>query len=407
MMALPRTGSGPPVPRHRLVSSALRRHRRALIVPAAEGLIAAILALVAATTPGRQQAGGSFAGSGPVAGPVGSANAPRTATTGGLRQAGFRADAARVAPPGAEGRPRTAEKMGVVRSLSAILLVLTLAGCGASADTTGTARPSPSATQAHGTVRHVVWILMENRPPGVLDSPGAPYLARLARTYGYATDYRAIAHPSLPNYIALTSGGTQGVKRDWDPSSTLPPKPETYALDVPSIFGQLRGGRSRSLLESMPTNCGRINRFPYLARHNPEAYYTNLGSDCSHYDVPFGPAPDLRAAFTLIVPNAIDDMHNGTIQDGNRFLAAYVPQLMGTPQYRSGHTVIFITWDESESDTGVNRVPLIVISPYTHGVVDRRAYSHYTLLRTTEQLLGLPPLDNARTAPSMVGRFGF
>jgi phosphatidylinositol-3-phosphatase len=144
-----------------------------------------------------------------------------------------------------------------------------------------------------------------------------------------------------------------------------------------------------------------------LVRHNPEVYYTNLGSACSSYDVPFGSTPDLSAAFTLIAPNAINDMHNGTIQDGDRFLASFVPELMATPQYRSGTTVIFITWDENESDTGVNQVPLIVISPYTHGVVDHRAYSHYSLLRTTEQLLGLPPLANARTAPSMLGRFGF
>jgi hypothetical protein len=249
---------------------------------------------------------------------------------------------------------------------------------------------------------------MENKSGDVLDSPGAPHLAKLARTYGYATDDTAIAHPSLPNYIALTSGGTHGVSQDWSPGRPgHPRRPLTYMLDVPSIFSQLPGGRSRSLAETMSTNCDRINSFPYLARHNPETYYTNLGSDCPTYDVPFGTTPDLSAAFTLIVPNAIDDMHNGTIQDGDRFLAAYIPRLIATPQYRAGTTVIFITWDESELDTAVNHVPLVVISPYTHGVVDNRAYSHYSLLRTTEQLLGLPLLGNARTASSMLGRFGF
>jgi phosphatidylinositol-3-phosphatase len=246
---------------------------------------------------------------------------------------------------------------------------------------------------------------MENKSPDVVDSPGAPYLSGLARTYGYATDYLAIAHPSLPNYIALTSGSTHGVIHDWSPG--VPGQPMTYALDVPSIFSQLPGGRSRSLAQSMSRNCERMNSFPYLVRHNPEVYYTNLGSDCSNYDVPFGPTPDLSASFTLVVPNAINDMHNGTIQDGNRFLASFVPKLMATPQYRSGTTVIFIAWDENESDTGVNQVPLIVVSPYTHRVVDHHAYTHYSLLRTTERLLRLPLLANARTAPSMIGRFGF
>ena len=288
-------------------------------------------------------------------------------------------------------------------ALAAVLLALGLTGCGGA--TTTTSASVRSSTHGHPAIRHVVWILMENKSQDVLDSPGAPYLSQLARTYGYATDDTAIAHPSLPNYIALTSGARHGVSHDWSPG--VPGQPMTYALDVPSIFSQLPGGRSRSLAESMSTNCERMNSLPYLVRHNPEVYYTNLGSDCSNYDVPFSPTPDLGAAFTFIAPNAINDMHNGTIQDGDTFLEGYVPKLMATPQYRSGTTVIFITWDESESDTGVNHVPLVVISPYTHAVVDGHAYTHYSLLRTTEQLLGLPLLANARTATSMVGRFGF
>jgi len=291
----------------------------------------------------------------------------------------------------------------VLLRLFPILLTLVLAGCGGAARATDTS-PLPSRHD-HPAIRHVVWILMENKSQDVLDSPGAPYLSGLARTYGYAADDMAIAHPSLPNYIALTSGSTHGVSHDWSPG--IPGQPMTYALDVPSIFSQLRGGRSHSLAESMSRNCERMNSFPYLVRHNPEVYYTNLGSDCLSYDVPFRPTPDLSAAFTFVAPNAINDMHNGTIQDGNTFLASFVPKLLATAQYRSGTTVIFITWDESELDSGPNQVPLIVISPYTHGVVDHRAYTHYSLLRTTEQLLGLPLLANARTAPSMLGRFGF
>ena len=141
-------------------------------------------------------------------------------------------------------------------------------------------------------------------------------------------------------------------------------------------------------------------------RHNPETYYTNLGQDCSRYDVPFGARPDLHARFTFVTPNLINDMHDGSIGDGDRFLQTYVPALMATPQYRSGNTVIFITWDENDGASG-NQVPCIVISPFTHGVRDGTRYTHYSLLRTTEVLLGLPLLGNARSASSMVGNFGF
>ena len=248
-------------------------------------------------------------------------------------------------------------------------------------------------------IQHVVWILMENQDySSIVGSGSAPYINRLANTYGLATHYSAISHPSLPNYIALTSGSVQGISDDSDPSS--------HRLNVPSIFSQLRGGASRSLEQGMPSHCDQGSSGEYAVRHNPEAYYTNLGSDCSKYDVPFGSAPNLSARFTFVTPNLINDMHDGTIADGDNFLKSYVPALMATPQYRAGSTAIFIMWDENAGSSG-NQVPCIVISPYTHRVKAGTSYTHYSLLRTTEQLLGLPFLANAASAHSMVGKFGF
>ncbi len=248
-------------------------------------------------------------------------------------------------------------------------------------------------------IQHVVWIVMENKDySSIVGSGSAPYINRLANTYGLATHYSAISHPSLPNYIALTSGSVQGISDDNDPSS--------HPLHVPSIFSQLPGGASRSLEQGMPSNCAKGDSGEYAVRHNPETYYTNLGSECRKYDVPFGSGTDLGARFTFVTPNLIHDMHDGTIADGDNFLKSYVPALMATPQYRAGSTAIFITWDENSGSSG-NQVPCIVISPYTHRVKDPTPYTHYSLLRTTEQLLGLPFVGNAASAHSMVGKFGF
>jgi phosphatidylinositol-3-phosphatase len=110
-----------------------------------------------------------------------------------------------------------------------------------------------------------------------------------------------------------------------------------------------------------------------------------------------------------VTPNLIDDMHDGPISDGDNFLKSYVPTLLATSQYQSGNTVLFIAWDEDNGPCSgcTNRVPLIVISPYTSHVQAATSYSHYSWLRTTEELLGLPLLGNAASANSMVGRFGF
>ena len=159
----------------------------------------------------------------------------------------------------------------------------------------------------------------------------------------------------------------------------------------------------------MSASCLQFNSDEYAVHHNPEAYYVSLGAECSNFDVAFGSAPDLSARFTFITPNLIHDMHDGTVAQGDAFLQSYVPQLMATPQYQAGNTAIFIVWDEDAelANGNNNHVPLIVISPYTHGVSDGTKYDHYSLLREAEAVLELPLLGNAETASSMAGRFGF
>jgi hypothetical protein len=82
--------------------------------------------------------------------------------------------------------------------------------------------------------------------------------------------------------------------------------------------------------------------------------------------------------------------------------------MTSTSQYQAGTTAIFITWDEDGNGySDGNKVAMIVVSPYTHGVKDATSYTHWSLLRTTEEILGLPLLGNAATANSMLGKFGF
>jgi hypothetical protein len=39
-------------------------------------------------------------------------------------------------------------------------------------------------------------------------------------------------------------------------------------------------------------------------------------------------------------------MHDGTIADGDNWLSSNLPAILGSPEYQSGSTVVFITWDE-------------------------------------------------------------
>jgi hypothetical protein len=241
---------------------------------------------------------------------------------------------------------------------------------------------------------HVVWLLMENKSyADIMGSASAPYVNALAGSCGWATQLTAVGHPSLPNYIALTSGGTQGIADDSGPAS--------HPLDVPSLFSQLGPGGWRSLVESMPAPCSAADAGDYAVRHNPAAYYTNLAAACATQDVPLSDPPDLSAPFTFVTPNLCDSTHSCPVATGDAWLSQWVPKILSTPQYRAGTTALFITYDENDGAAGVP-IPTIVVAPSVPtGLSDAIAYTHYSLLRTTEEMLGLPLLGEAQIAPSM------
>jgi hypothetical protein len=255
---------------------------------------------------------------------------------------------------------------------------------------------------------HVIWVLMENESlSSIIGMPGSPYATQLARRCGLATGYSAITHPSLPNYLALTGGTTFGVTDDGEPS--------THPIAGASIFSEL-GARHltwRSYAESMPTACDTVTSGLYAARHNPAVYYTAIRSTCAHADVPMGPLKTgalhralygTLASFVFVTPNVCDDAHSCPVRQGDQWLSEFFSVVFASPTYRLGHTAVFVVWDEGNLD---NVVPAIVVAPSVpDGRRSAAAFNHYSLLRTAEQLLGVPPIANAAKATSMVTAFG-
>jgi hypothetical protein len=238
--------------------------------------------------------------------------------------------------------------------------------------------------------------MLENVGYSVVGSHSAPYLNQLVAKCGLATHDYAAAHPSLPNYIALTSGSTQGISDDGEPS--------VHPLSVPSIFSQL-GSNWRSLEESMPSPCDQVTSGNYAARHNPAVYFTSISSACQTNDIALTLPLNLSAKFTLITPNICDDMHSCPIATGDAWLHRYVPQILASSQYQSRSLVLFITFDENDY-LASNQIPTVVIAPSTpRGEKVATSFSHYSLLKTTEILLHLGQLGGATTAPSMVTAF--
>jgi hypothetical protein len=267
----------------------------------------------------------------------------------------------------------------------------------------GPARPCGTAPGPPARYQHVVWIWMENHTWGsVIGSPAAPYLSGLARACGTDRDDASVGSPSLPNYLGATSGSTQGVTDDGDPSE------HSFAVD--NLFRQVRaaGGTERSFVESMPGDCFLVSEDSYAAKHNPAVYYDGPGdrSACQADDVPLS---DLSAVlssgqlptYTSITPNVCDDMHDCSVSVGDAWLATWVPRILDSDSYRSGTTALFIVWDEPTPVADVVVAP--AVRPGTSSSV---AVDHYSLLRATEEMLGLPLLGRAASATSLRSVFG-
>ena len=261
-----------------------------------------------------------------------------------------------------------------------------------------------------GSVRvtHVIWIVMENRSYNQVMS--APYISSLAAQCAVATNYHNISHPSLPNYIAMTSGRS---------GSGLPSTdcPGFCAVSGPSIFSQTSSWGV--FAESMPGACVRHDARPYVAHHTAAPYYSSL-TTCASHDVPLT-ALNLAhlPAFSLIVPNIANDMHenSSSVAAGDSWLRTHLGAILSSPVYQSGSTVVFVTWDEgglphatnncatNTSDNGCH-VALLVMSPFVApGSRSATLANHYSLLRITEKLLGLPYLGQAAAAPAISPSF--
>jgi hypothetical protein len=251
------------------------------------------------------------------------------------------------------------------------------------------------------TYSHVVVILMENKDfSDIIGSPSAPYLNSLAKTCGLATQYHGVTYPSLPNYIAATSGATYGVHDDNLPAA--------HPINAASIFSQT-GTSWQSLSESMPKNCDRANAYPYMPKHNPAPYYTSIAAQCAKQNIPLPASPAFAARYTFVTPNMVHDMHDGTVAQGDAWLKTFVPKVINSAGYQSGSTILVITWDtdeNSKNNSNNNRAPAIVVAPEVKpGTSSATAYNHYSLLRLSEETLGLPLLAGAKTATSMRAAF--
>jgi hypothetical protein len=271
---------------------------------------------------------------------------------------------------------------------------------------------------------HVVLIVMEEQSLSAIQgSASAPYINSLIAGYALATGYTAPDHPSLPNYLELTSGGTQGVPCDCAPSGTPTCALTTSVCNVllsncncPQSVTHLgdeldtAGLQWREYAEGMGTPCnvaGTDAGADFAASHVPFLYYDDVFTQagrCVERVRDYGDfAADLAGgvyAFSMISPNTCHDMQTlctgNQVLQGDDWLSINVPPILATAGFGAGgRDALFLVWEEAGTDVGTPPVPLVVVSPLARATTTSAAYTHASLLATIEDGLGVPRLGNS------------
>ena len=262
--------------------------------------------------------------------------------------------------------------------------------------TTAATRPP----QWKGTVFTIV---MENKDEGeIIGNPQAPYINGMAKSGALAAGYHdSYVHPSEPNYIWMVAGENFGILNDSDPNAGNVIQSQSHIADQIERAGLTW----KTYQQSMGAPCGLSSHGTYAVKHNPFAFFADIdgwdgkafqpGTRCVDHvvdysqldaDLASGALPD----YVFITPDLQHDMHDGSIAQGDAWLASEVPKILASPRFQNGGA-LFLLWDEG-SNNGDNP-PFIVMSPNAKpGFVSQTSYDTSSYLKTVQAMLGVEAL---------------
>lgn len=242
----------------------------------------------------------------------------------------------------------------------------------------------------------------------VIGNSSMPYFNSLASQYGVAAQYFANAHPSIPNYMVLTTGLTESFDDNF-----------TGTVSDDNVVRELvKAGKSwKAYAESLPSaGYTGSDSGLYLRHHNPFAYFSDVQNDSSQAAniVPFTQfATDLAdhalPQYSFIVPNMMDDAHNGTLAQADAWLQSNIAPLLADPAFQSSGLLI-ITFDEGDQSDlahgGGQIATLIISSRAKKGYQSQTLYQHQSALRLTLASSGASTFPGmAASAPDMTEFF--
>jgi phosphatidylinositol-3-phosphatase len=267
-----------------------------------------------------------------------------------------------------------------------------------------TAATSSGAAAPVPYFRHALVVVFENEErSAIVGNPAAPTFAALAKRYATLTAYTAVAHPSLPNYLALVSGSTHGISSDCTSC-------RVHARDLADTL-ERAGLTWKTYAEGLPRAGFAGPSFGlYAKKHDPFLYFADIAANPVRraHVVPFARLRhDLGVGqlprFALVIPDLCHDMHDCPVAAGDRWLRQEIVPLLTAPQLAD--SVVFVVFDEGTTDAGGGgHVAALALGPLVRpGARFDQPTSHYGLLRTLEDAWRLPRLGSSAHAQPITG----
>ncbi|HEY0472100.1 MAG TPA: alkaline phosphatase family protein [Kribbella sp.] len=236
---------------------------------------------------------------------------------------------------------------------------------------------------------HVVIVVFENTSASsIIGNPKAPYFNQLAATGANFTSSYAIEHPSQPNYLDLFSGSNQGVTNDSCPHS--------FSTDNQAAQLIAKGLTFTAYSENLPSTGSTVcTSGKYARKHAPWTNFTNVPASFSKPFTSFPTDFTKLPTVSWVIPNMCNDMHDCSVATGDSWLKS---RLDGYVQWAKTHNSLLITTFDEDDFTGTNRIATIFngqpVKPGTYG----ENVNHFRVLRTVEDMYGLPHAGAAATA---------
>ena len=272
---------------------------------------------------------------------------------------------------------------------------------------TPTSNPSPTATLKPlvPNFEHIAIIMFENKEFGsVIGNPLMPNYNKLASEYTLLTQYYAVIHPSLPNYIALMGGDTFGITSNC----------KDCFIDAPSLPDLIEAtGRTwKTYQEDMPEPCFVGDTLTYVQKHNPFIYFDPIRLDvarCERSVVPLTALQtdieaDALPNFLFIKPNICNDSHDCDLDVSDAWLTNLLGTLVPALDATGDSYLLVMLFEEGQGNHSCcglpeeagGRVPVVLYSPLVkNGFEDSTPYTHYSLLKTISEAWGMPYLGRA------------